>query len=411
MTRRSVVLAALVALAMITYLDRVCIAIAGPRMQEELGISPERWGWVMGVFSISYGLFEIPSGGQGDRIGHRRVLTRIVVWWSAFTTLTGLVSRFPILLATRFLFGVGEAGAFPNMAGVVGRWFPADERGRAQGFLWAASRLGGALTPWVLVPIMARLGWRPAFWIFGGVGVAWASAWFAWYRDPLPVEGPPGEEQQAGIPWGRLFRTRQVWLLMTIYWFYVWGSMFYLTWLPTYLVKGRGLTETEMGKYVALPFLLGAGGNLVGGWLTDRLTFRFGARIGRRVVGSTSLALSAALLVATACVTGKVAAVVLLGLGLGVMDCMLPAAWATCLDIGKEHSGAVAGAMNSAGQAGGFACSVLFGYLVEWTGGYDASLFAIAGMVLVSAVLFARVDPGQSLTTARNRDVSDCTSD
>jgi nitrate/nitrite transporter NarK len=184
---------------------------------------------------------------------------------------------------------------------------------------------------------------------------------------------------------------------MAMYWCYVWGSMFYLTWLPTYLIKGRGLSEKEMATYAALPFLLGVAGNLAGGELSDRLTRRYGPRLGRRVVGSASLAASAALILTTALVPNKLVAVILLSLGLGVMDCMLPSAWALCLDLGQTHAGAVTGAMNSAGQFGGFACSVLFGYLVQVTGSYDAPLFVIAAMVLASAALFTRLDPTRPL--------------
>jgi nitrate/nitrite transporter NarK len=187
---------------------------------------------------------------------------------------------------------------------------------------------------------------------------------------------------------------------MAMYWCYVWGSMFYLTWLPTYLIKGRGLTEAEMGTYTALPFFLGAAGNLAGGELSDRLTRRYGPGLGRRLVGSASLAASAALILATALIPGKVPAVILLSLGLGVMDCMLPSAWAVCLDLGKEHAGAVTGAMNSAGQFGGFVCSVLFGYLARATGSYDAPLFVIAALVLLSAALFSRLDPTRPLIAA-----------
>ena len=143
--KRSIVLILLVLVSVITFLDRLAIAVAGPRMQDELGITPERWGWVLGAFVLTYGLFEIPTGAMGDRIGHRKVLTRIVVWWSAFTFLTGSVSGFVPLLITRLLFGVGEAGAYPNIAGVIARWFPPGERARAQGFIWGASRAGA---PW-----------------------------------------------------------------------------------------------------------------------------------------------------------------------------------------------------------------------------------------------------------------------
>lgn len=408
MKKRHIVLSFLGALSVITYLDRICISVAGPRIQDAMGIPPEKWGWVLSAFIIAYGLFEIPSGALGDRHGPRRVLTRIVVWWSAFTCLTGLAWNFSALLITRFLFGMGEAGAYPNMAGAVGRWFPAAERARAQGVVWGASRVGGVLAPWLVVPLLGLAGWRVTFGIFGMVGLIWAVVWYRWFRDH-PVEQPgiaaaelaeigsaPAPTHEA-VPWSRLFRSRQLWLIMAMYWCYVWGSMFYLTWFPTYLVKGRGFTEAEMGMFAALPFLLGAIGNIVGGHLCDRLTRRHGLSLGRRLVGAGSLALSALCLVATAATSGKPLGVCLLALGFGVMDCMLPAAWAMCLDLGGRYAGAVSGAMNTAGQAGGFVCTILFGYLVKIYGNYNVPIFFIAGMVMLSSWLFWRIDAAKPL--------------
>jgi MFS family permease len=405
--KRHEVLIFLVLLSIITYLDRLAIAVAGTRMQEELGITPERWGWVLGVFLLSYGAFEIPTGALGDRIGQRKVLTRIVVWWSAFTALTGSVSHFHLLLLTRFLFGVGEAGAYPNISGSIARWFPATERARAQGWVWGASRLGGALAPLLVVPMQGAWGWRASFWLFGALGVVWAFFWRRWYRD-FPVEqpgittgelkeiGPAGEATpHASIPWATLFQNRTLWLIMAMYWCYVWGSWFYLSWFPTYLVKGRGFSEAEMGVYSALPFLMGTLGNLAGGMVSDHLSRRHGLRIGRVMVGATCLAGAALFLYATAATQGKVTGIVFLGLGFGVMDAMLPAAWALCLDIGRRYAGAVTGATNSAGQFGGFVCSVAFGHIVQATGNYNAPVALIATMVLAAAVLFSRIDPGR----------------
>jgi MFS family permease len=119
-------------LSVITFIDRVCISLAGPRMQQELHMSPNQWGWVVGAFAIAYAAFEIPSGAIGDRVGPRKVLTRIVLWWSVFTSFTGLARNYIELLPVRFLFGAGEAGAYPNMAASISRWFPLDERARAR---------------------------------------------------------------------------------------------------------------------------------------------------------------------------------------------------------------------------------------------------------------------------------------
>jgi MFS family permease len=382
-------------------------------MQEELGISPERWGWVLGAFILSYGLFEIPTGALGDRVGQRKVLTRVVAWWSAFTALTGCAPGFRTLVATRFLFGMGEAGAYPNIAGSIARWFPPGERARTQGFIWGASRAGGALAPLVVLPIMDAFGWRAAFWAFGAVGLAWAAAWAYWYRDD-PAEMPgiaPDELEEIGagvgagghgagaIPWGVLLRSRQLWLIVAMYSCYAWGSWFYFSWLHTYLVKGRGFSEKQMGFFSSLPFVLGTLANVGGGFLSDHMVRRFGLKRGRRLVGTASLAASALLLVATATTPGpaRTAAALFLALGLGVMDLMLPTAWAVCLDVAGPHAGAVTGAMNMSGQLGGFLCTVLFGYLVKWSGNYHAPLLAIASMLLISASLFARIDPTRPL--------------
>ena len=189
MNHRHRVSGLLILLFAITYIDRVCISVAGPRMQEDLGISPVGWGWVTAMFTLSYCIFEIPTGALGDRIGPRRVLTRIVLWWSAFTMLTGFATGYPTLLATRFLFGAGEAGALPSASNAVARWFPLSERGKANGAILFGTRVGGMIgVPLVLV-LITRWGWRASFVIVGAVGLVWAAAWFAWYRD-WPSEHP-----------------------------------------------------------------------------------------------------------------------------------------------------------------------------------------------------------------------------
>lgn len=412
---RNAVLALLVLLSVITYMDRICIAVAAPRMQAEFGISDEGWGWVMAAFTLSYGLLEIPSGAWGDRYGQRRVLTRIVAWWSAFTVLTGMASNYFWLLATRFLFGVGEAGAYPNASGSVRHWFPVGERARAQGCIWGASRIGGALTPPLVVPLMALLGWRSVFVLFGALGFVWAVAWFLWYRDtpsqhPAVTESELTEtatnvamDEHAGVPWRSLARNRRLWLLMAMYCCYAWGSTFYISWLPKYLTKARGFGDGEMALFASLPFIMGAIGNLCGGLLSDRLTRTRGARVGRVLQGALCLALSSALLMMTALTSNRWVAVVLLTLGFGVLDCMLPCAWAICLDVGGRYAGAVSGAMNSAGQAGGFLCNALFGYLVTWYGNHNGPLIVIASMVMVSSVLFLMIDPIRPLTATDKR--------
>ncbi len=403
------VLSLLFFLSIITYIDRVCISVAGPRMQKDLNLTPEMWGWVVGAFTLAYAAFEIPTGAMADRIGPRKVLTRIVVWWSIFTTLTGAATNFVVLMITRFLFGAGEAGAYPGSSSSISKWFPTEERAKAHGVVWTASRIGGALSPLLVVPIQAAYGWRASFFVFGFLGIIWAVVWYTWYRDhPSQMSGvtqaemdviraPSSPVAHVGLPWGEVLKKKNFLLLLLMYHTYCWGSYFYLSWLHTYLQKGRGFTENEMKIYSTLPFVAGAFGNLFGGWLSDKLVRRFGLRIGRRTVGAVGLGLSGMFLMSTALTTDKNLAVVFLTLGYGSMDCMLPVAWAVCLDIGRKYSGTVTGSMNMAGQVGSFLSSVAFGYMVTYFGNYNQPLIPLASMLFVSAFLFTRIDPTEQL--------------
>ncbi|HUQ90258.1 MAG TPA: MFS transporter [Bryobacteraceae bacterium] len=409
MNYRVRVLILLFLLSIITYIDRVCISVAGPRMQQDLSITPERWGWVVGAFTLSYALFEIPSGAMADKLGARSVLTRIVLWWSIFTSLTGAVSNFGLLLLARFCFGAGEAGAYPGSASAVSRWFPAPERARATGAFWMASRLGGAVSPLLVVPIQQAYGWRMSFFVFGILGVIWCGVWYWWYRDhPTLKEGITRRELDEigcgspkphhSLPWGEAMRHPNFWRLLAMYHTYCWGSYFYLSWLHTYLQKGRGFTENEMKIFSTLPFLVGACGNLFGGFLSDHLIKRYGLKFGRRAVGATGLALSGCFMFATSQTSSKELAVLFLALGYGAMDCMLPVAWAVCLDIGGKYAGAVSGSMNMAGQLGSFLTSIVFGYVVAATNNnYNAPLLHMSAMLLISAFLFTRIDPTKPL--------------
>ncbi len=189
MKKRHGVLALLGAVSVITFVDRLAIAVAGPGVQRDVHLTSVQWGWVLSSYVIANTVFEIPSGALGDRYGQRAELTRIAAWWSIFTALTGWCRTFWQLFITRFLFGVGAAGAYPNAAGVIPHWFPKQERARSQGVVWAASRLGAAMAPLTLVPLQMRLGWRAVFWILGGVGLVWTVVWWTWFHD-RPADQP-----------------------------------------------------------------------------------------------------------------------------------------------------------------------------------------------------------------------------
>jgi MFS family permease len=403
MKKRHLLLVLLSFLSMLTFFDRACISVAGPRMQKDLGITPVQWGWVVGAFSLAYAAFEIPTGMWGDRFGARRVITRIVLWWSAFTALTGVVRSFGVLVAIRFLFGVGEAGAFPNISGVVSRWFPAKERARTQGWIWTATRLGGASSAILVVPLQAAYGWRTAFWIFGSVGIFWVAIWYWWYRDsPAEKAGITQKElDEIGVqpvpqrrmpPWRQLLGSANVRAIMLMYFCYCYAGYFFISWLPTFLVKSRGFSERDLVVFTPLPFLFGAVSNLAGGFTGDYLVGRIGLLRARRLIGVGALTASGCLVLSASVAPGKYSAIILLSLAYACSDFMLPSAWSVCVDVGKWYSGTVSGAMNTAGQFGSFISGVLFGYMVKLFHSYDAPIVVIGVMLLISATQWLRID-------------------
>ncbi len=433
------VLALLCMMASITFLDRNCLSVNKSLIGKQLGISQTQWSWIFGAFVLTYGITQIPLGVLAEKFGHRLLVTLMVGWWSAFTILTGFadaISTWPLfggimkpllaavqhpeisltvasLFLIQLLFGLGEGGAYPAMSGVVSRWFPATEKGLAQGFIWGFSRFGGALCPLIVVPLQKKFlnnDWRPVFWIMGGAGILWSLMWAAWYRNnPAEMPGITAEElaeinagrkprSLAPVPWGALFRSRQLWLILAMYWCYVWGSWFYFSWMPTYLREGRGFSEDNAKWFLALPFALGIFSNVLGGWLSDSLCRRYGVKFGRRCMGSIPLAIAGLLLGCAALLPqgANLSVGILLGISFGVMDLMLPSAWAVCMDVSGQHAAVVSGAMNAAGSFGGFSLAMSFGYIVHYTGFMQAVLL-IAFMLLVASLLFTRINPERPL--------------
>ena len=406
MKKRHGVLALLCGVSMITFLDRLAIPVAEPGIRGDLHLSPEQWGWVLSAYVLANALFEIPSGALGDKAGQRLELTRITVWWSAFTAATGWCRTFVQMAGARFLFGIGAAGAYPNAAGVISRWFPKKEHARAQGFVWAASRLGGALAPLLLVPLQRHVGWRAIFWVMGGVGLVWSAVWWTWFRsDPAEMAGitelelaeirVDGTARMGGhvdVPWRRLFALPQLWLIVFAYFCYAWGSWFYFGWFTTWLVRGAGFSVAQMGVFASFPFVMGLLGNLVGGVVSETMVERYGRKRTYRWVTSICLIVTSGLLLAMSSVRSHVAIVILATLGFGVMDLMLPSAWAMCLSLGGRYGGTATGVMNTAGNLGGWLCTIVFGYAITATGNYNLPLRGVAGMVLLAALVFSRVD-------------------
>jgi MFS transporter, ACS family, glucarate transporter len=408
---RHQVLGFLICLFAITYIDRVCISVAGPRMQEDLGIDPIGWGWVTAMFTLSYALFEIPTGTMGDRLGPRRVLTRIVLWWSAFTSVTGLVSSLPVLLVTRFCFGAGEAGAFPNASIVVSRWFPAAQRASISGVLLMASQIGGAIAPLAVVPIQMRYGWRASFLVFGGVGVIWAVAWYLWFRDgPAEMRGVSQAELEElatvqpaplhGFPWSAALRSGTIAAVLGVAFCYIYVYSFFQTWFHTFLVKGRGVSEAGL-LLSALPYVIAACANVAGGAASDTLVRRWGRRRGRRALGSVALAIAGLLTLAAMVTRDPVLTILLLSLVYGAITFQQSGVFGVCLDLGGRNAGAIVGLMNTAAQVGGFVSSVAFGYIVNRFGSYDAPFVPMAVVLFIGAGLWLGIDASRELSIDR----------
>ena len=392
----------LVLLFAITYIDRVCISVAGPRIQQDLGIDPVGWGWVTAMFTLAYGIFEIPTGALGDRTGPRRVLTRVVLWWSAFTSLTGAVSNYSLLLVTRFCFGAGEAGAFPNASIVISRWFPASQRATMAGVMLMASQIGGAIAPLLVVPIQIRYGWRASFFVFGLMGVLWAAAWFIWFRDS-PAEKPGvGAEELAetahlpaapthGFPWALALRSESVLAMMGTAFCYVYVYTFFQTWFHTFLVKGRGFSEGSL-MLSALPYAVAACANLAGGAVSDALVRRLGVKWGRRSLGVAGLGVACLGTIAVMVTRDQVLTIVLLALVYGAITFQQSGVFGVCLDIGRQHAGSMVGLMNTSAQAGGLLSSIAYGYIVRQSGGYDAPFVPMAALLFIGTLLWLKVD-------------------
>ena len=407
MKYRHRVLGLLILLFAITYIDRVAISVAGPRMQEDLGIDPVGWGWVTAMFTLSYCIFEVPTGTLGDRIGPRRVLTRVVLWWSAFTSLTGLVSSYRLLLLTRFCFGAGEAGAFPNASIVASRWFPKTQRASISGVMLMSSQIGGGVAPLLVVPIQIRYGWRASFYVFGIVGAVWAVAWYWWFRDS-PAEKPGVTEAELreinsepavhshGFPWRKALASETVLAMLGTAFCYVYVYNFFQTWFHTFLVKGRGFSEGSL-LLSALPYAVAACANLGGGVASDAMVRRFGRKLGRRSLGIVGLGSASLFTIAAMFTRQQLLTVVLLSLVYGAITFQQSGVFGTSLDIGGKHAGSMVGLMNMSAQVGGLIGSVAYGYIVDYYKSYDAPFIPMAALLFLGMILWFRIDASKEL--------------
>jgi MFS transporter, ACS family, glucarate transporter len=417
-------------LSMVTYLDRACFATVAPFVQSDFGLKSEEMGWIFGAFTFAYAVFEVPTGWLGDVFGPRKTLIRIVLWWSFFTALTGSiypsVFAFFAMLAVRFFFGIGEAGAYPNIARAFHNWFPINERGFAKGTVWMAGRFAGGATPLIVLALLYETDsgdaahplthWRHIFWVFGAIGVVWCIAFWFWFRD-RPEESPlvnqaevdlihfgdphhqplitqaiqegeppinvalPGRIQ---VPWRKLFGSANLWIICAMYFCASYGWYFNITYLPGFLKTqfhmdpGEKWTSAwwQYSLMAGMPLLVGSVACIVGGYSTDLFIKRTGNRKwGRRLFGMLGHGLSAVFYFLSIAVMGLESPwpfVACIAFATFWNDMTMGAAWASCIDIGGRYSGIVSGCMNTIGNLGGFAANIFTGYVLKYyTGDLD----------------------------------------
>jgi MFS family permease len=407
---RNRVVAFTMALAAVTYLDRVCIAVLAPKISAELALSRIEMGYVFSAFAVAYAAFGVPAAWWADRDGARRVLTWVVLVWSVFTMATAAAWNFLSLVVIRFLFGIGEAGAWPSVARVYSRWIPLADRGRIQGIFFAGAHLSGGLTPLVVAAIAGWLEWRAIFICFGLVGMLWAVCWYAWFRDePREHRSVSAEERdhieatrglataqgQASGRWTAVFKTPTVAPLCIQAFANSYGFYFFITWLPTYLAQAHGMKGAELAIFSGLPLMLSFVADLTGGAGSDRLAHTISRRAARRVFGAGGYALAALGIFLATQLNNGFAAGLLIAIGGACSMLTLAPAWASAVDVGGRHAGVTAGVMNTVGQVGGILSPLVLAYLVEATNNWNLPLLVLAGIYAVAGIAWLTINPDQ----------------
>jgi MFS family permease len=397
-------------MAFLMYMERGAIGAAAPNIMRDFGIDKITMGWSVSAFNWSYALFQVPGGWMADRFGSRIVLAAAIAWWSAFTAATGLSFNAVSLGITRFLFGAGEAAAFPAGSRALMRWLPAQQRAFGQGFQHSGARLGAALAPAIVASLIANSGWRLVFYIFGAAGVAWAAVWYFYYRNS-PSEHPntnaaelqllsrgvsqTGSSAKRSVPWRRILKSRDLWYLSSVYFCYGWVIWLYLAWFPTYLREARHFTALKTGL-ASIPLLAATLTNITGGVLSDWLAARFAdLRRGRLIVSISGFIVAAVALLPGVLAGSPAIALAWLTLALGGLELTVAVSWAICLDIGGEYSGSVSSVMNTFGNLGGAISAVMVGYLATLFGWTSPFLMASV-LCLFSALVVSLIDPRRS---------------
>lgn len=403
--RRVIVFGA--SLASLSFLDRAAISQMAPAIARDLHLSLPQMGLVFSAFGITYAACEIPSGWLCDRFGARRLLTRVVVLWSILTAATGLAWNYPSLVVIRLLFGAGESGCFPGLARVFRVWLPREERNSAEGIKAACARWGAAVTPALIAALYGFFTWRQIFVLFGAAGIVWGVAFFNWYRDD-PRSHPSVNEAEArllepaapntserAVPWKAIARSRSVWAL-GIQWFcHYYGFYFYITWLPLYLYRARGLDLRHGSLAAGLPLFSAGLGSLFAGWALSALTRRMRSTArARKLLGYAAYGGAAALLLLFTFIANTGLAIAVMSLSSFAAEFSGPGSWTSAMDIGGEHVGTVSGFMNTLGHFGGAVAPAVTGFLLAASGNaWQVAFYCSALIYAAGAVCWMFIDP------------------
>jgi len=409
------------AISAIAYLDRVNISIAGSSIKNEFHLDNVQLGYVFSAFVAGYALFQAPGGRLADRFGPRKILALGTIWWAVFTALTALVpsgaaGALWMLLGVRFALGLGEAVVYPASNRLVSAWIPSQERGLANGIIFAGVGAGAGVTPPLITYILVNYGWHWSFWISAAIGLIAGGIWFFIVRD-RPAEHPwvSAEETEhirkgmpaavqttQGLSWLTILGSRDVLAITLSYTCYGYVAYIFFTWFFIYLNTVRKLDLKASALYGMLPFIAMATCSPLGGIIGDFLTKRYGKRIGRCGVAFAGLALAAFFLaLGTQATDARLATIVIAG-GAGALYLSASSFWSVTADLGGASAGSVSGVMNMGNQTAG-AITASLTPLIAKHFGWTAAFMVAAALCLIGAIAWLFVNPERTLSTAKTQ--------